>query len=271
MTCSFASNWGLNSLEMRIQSCGEIATDRHCRALPPVEIHVWYRDLNFPFSQLEMCYELLSDDERERAARYHFDQHRNEFVLTRGTLRTLLGSYLEKSPASLAFSYSAQGKPYLAGEPSNLRFNVSHTEGLAALAFARESEIGVDVEKMRPEREAHKLAERFFSESERRFLSHISGRELHEAFFRCWTRKEAYIKAKGGGLSIPLDEFDVSIAKHEPVALLGTRPDPNEAGRWALHDLPVKVGYAGALAVSVPAPQPQMQTVIHAVTKFAQS
>jgi 4'-phosphopantetheinyl transferase len=255
-------------LEIRIQSCGEIAVDRHFRALPLAEIHVWYRDLNFPFSQLGPCYGLLSNDERERAARYHFDQHRNEFVLTRGTLRTLLGSYLEKPPANLAFSYSAQGKPYLAGEPSNLRFNVSHTEGLAALAFARKSEIGVDVEKMRPELEAHKLAERFFSESERRFLSHLSGPELHEAFFRCWARKEAYIKAKGGGLSIPLDEFDVSIAQDEPVSLLGTRPDPSEADRWTLHNLPVKSGYAAALAVSVLAPQAQMQSGADEVAKF---
>jgi 4'-phosphopantetheinyl transferase len=257
------------SLDIKIQSCGAIVDDQRFRALPHAEIHVWYRSLEEPFTQLNSLRELLSHEEQERAARYRFDRHRNEFILTRGSLRVLLSSYLGSSPGSLAFSYSPQGKPALANQVTDLRFNVSHTEGLAALAFGRAREIGVDVEKTGRDCEARKLAERFFSESERQFISRLSGPALHEAFFRCWTRKEAYIKAKGGGLSIPLDQFDVSIAEGEPVALLGTRPDPAEASRWTLHDLPVKAGYAAALAVSVPVAEQNLQVDGRQVAKFA--
>jgi 4'-phosphopantetheinyl transferase len=246
---------GLAGLEVKVYSCSEIATDLRPRALPAEEVHVWYRTLLPDIPNLGSFYDLLSTDERERAGRYHFDRHRNEFILTRATLRILLAAYLEKSPEQFAFKYSAQGKPSLANETTDLRFNVSHTvsltDGLAALAFARNREIGVDVEKIRPDRDAGKLAERFFSPTERDYILQFSGQTLDDAFFRCWTRKEAFIKAKGGGLSIPLDQFDVSIADDQPAALLATRPDPTEAHRWQLHNLPVQAGYAAALAVSV--------------------
>jgi 4'-phosphopantetheinyl transferase len=246
---------GLAGLEVKVYSCSDIATDLRPRALPAGEVHVWYRPLTQDIANRGSFYDFLSADERERASRYHFDRHRNEFILTRATLRILLASYLEKSPERFSFAYSAQGKPSLANEATDLRFNVSHTvsltDGLAALAFARKREIGVDVEKIRPDCDAEKLAERFFSKSERDYIVRFSGHALDEAFFRCWTRKEAFIKAKGGGLSIPLDQFDVSVAQGEPAALLATRPDPTEARLWQLRDLPVKAGYAAALAVSV--------------------
>ena len=238
-------------MEIKIYSCGEITRDLCSRALPGEEVHVWYQHLKGESADVGPFQGLLSADERDKASRYCFDRHRNDYTVTRGTLRILLASYLAKPPESFSFSYAAQGKPSLADDDTVLRFNVSHTDGLAALAFTRGREIGVDVEKIRPDLEAEKLAERFFSESERQFISHLRGRALHEAFFRCWTRKEAFIKAKGGGLSIPLDQFDVSVAEDQPAALLGTRPDALEASRWSLHNLPVKPGYAGALAVSV--------------------
>ena len=131
-----------------------------------------------------------------------------------------------------------------------MRFNVSHTDGLALLAFVRTRDIGVDVEKIKAATDAKKLAERFFSDRERSFLESLSGEELHAAFFRCWTRKEAYVKARGEGLSLPLHQFDVSVAEDEPQALLATRPDPSEADRWVLRDLPTSPGYAAALAVA---------------------
>lgn len=218
---------------------------------------MWYRAINDRFAhpdpQLDCYYEVLSAAERERAARFLVESPRTLFVSTRATLRMVLGSYLDQPPATIEFAYPAQGKPVLAGEITDLRFNVSHTHGLAALAFTRGCEIGVDVEQLRPECEAGQLAERFFSQEERRALSGLSGPSLQQAFFRCWTRKEAYVKAKGGGLSIPLDQFDVSVADGDPATLLSTRPDPGEADRWMLHDLPVPAGYAGALAVSVSA------------------
>jgi 4'-phosphopantetheinyl transferase len=245
----------LAGVEVKVYSCGEIATDLRPRALPAEQVHVWYRPLIQNIPNLNSFYDFLSTDERERASRYRFDRHRNEFILTRATLRILLASYLEKSPEQFAFAYSAQGKPSLADESTDLHFNVSHTisggDGLAALAFARKREVGVDVETIRPDCDAEKLAERFFSASERDYILRFSGDALKEAFFRCWTRKEAFIKAKGGGLSIPLNQFDVSIDQNQPAALLATRPDPAEARRWQLHSLPVKTGYAAALAVSV--------------------
>ncbi len=238
-------------MKIKTFSCDEIDTDLRSRALPAEEVHLWYQHLGGETADVGPFHGLLSADERDKASRYHFDRHRNDFTVTRGMLRILLASYLTKLPESFSFSYSAQGKPALANDDTNLRFNVSHTDGLAALAFARGREIGVDVEKMRPDLEAKTLAERFFSASERQYISRLTGRVLNEAFFRCWTRKEAFIKAKGGGLSIPLHQFDVSIAEDQPAALLGTRPDPSEANRWSLHNLPVKDGYAGALVVSV--------------------
>jgi 4'-phosphopantetheinyl transferase len=239
-------------LDIKIFSYSEDTTVERPLVLAQREVHVWYRSLQHETSE-SLPYELLSHEERSRAERFLVERPRIEYVLTRATLRVLLAAYLGRSPGEFKFSYSAQGKPLLENETTDLRFNVSHTDGLSALAFARGREIGVDVEKLRPECEPAKLAERFFSASERYAISRLSGLALDQAFCRCWTRKEAYIKAKGGGLSIPLDEFDVSIAEDQPAALLATRPDPLDAGRWALYALPVESSYAAALAVSVAA------------------
>ncbi len=262
-------------MEIKCHTYEEIASDRSphvltAEKLGEEEIHVRFLALDQRVPHANSLLELLSADEQERAQRYRFDQHRNEFILTRAALRILLGFYLGKSPEQLAFSYSAQGKPSLAKDAADLCFNVSHTHGLAALAFGRGCEIGVDVEKLRPECDATKLAQRFFSMSEREVISSLSGRPLHEAFFRCWTRKEAFIKAKGGGLSIPLDQFDVSVEEGRPAVLLGTRPDPSEASRWMLHDLPVKAGYAGALAVSVRASERRHPENDRSIPKFVE-
>lgn len=127
---------------------------------------------------------------------------------------------------------------------------MSHTDGLALLAFERKREVGVDVERIRPQLDARKLAERFFSVRERQYLESLSGDELYIAFCRCWTRKEAYVKARGDGLSLPVDQFDVSIEANDPHALLATRPDASEASRWTVRDLFTSPGYAAALAVA---------------------
>jgi|HubBroStandDraft_5_1064220.scaffolds.fasta_scaffold59391_1 4'-phosphopantetheinyl transferase len=211
--------------------------------------HIWSRALEVPTELQEACFELLSPEERRRAARYRAGRPRTDFIVTRGTLRLLVAKYLRVEPQGLSFHFSEYGKPHLDG-PSDLRFNVSHTDGLALLAFARTRAIGVDVEKINAAPDARKLAERFFSVREREFLEDLSGDELRAAFFRCWTRKEAYVKARGEGLSLPLHQFDVSVAADEAHALLATRPDPSEAGRWILRDLPVNSGYAAALAVA---------------------
>lgn len=237
-------------LQIEIHKWDGLTGDRPFPNIPAGVARVWHWPLDVSVLEVRSLRKVLSADELERAERYRFDQHRNEFILTRAVLRTVLASYTAQSPESLSFDYSAQGKPALRNGPSDLRFNVSHTEGLAVLALVREREIGVDAEKIRPQPDAQKLAKRFFSPQEQRFLEKLSGDQLQKAFFRCWTRKEAYIKAKGEGLSIPLHAFDVSLEEDLPAALVATRPDPTEAGRWTLYDLSVGQGYSAALAAA---------------------
>ena len=181
--------------------------------------------------------------------RFRIDRPRTDFVLTRATLRLLLAHYLDSTPHQVCFQYAAHGKPALAGE-NELCFNVSHTEGLAFMAFARRRAIGVDVENVGRKTEVERLAQRFFSEREKQALKQLCGDELQAAFFRCWTRKEAFIKAKGDGLALPLDQFDVSISVGDRAALLATRPDAADAARWTIQDVPVGPGYAAAVAVA---------------------
>jgi 4'-phosphopantetheinyl transferase len=238
------------SMKVEVRDCGHPG-DSGVPELPPDGVDVWTCSLQTAPSVENACYELLSPEERDRASRYRAGKPRTDFVLTRGNLRSLVARYLAVAPHHVAFGFSSHGKPFLHG-PSDLRFNVSHTDGLALLAFVRTHEIGIDVEKITPEPDVRKLAERFFSIHERRALEPLAGEELRAAFFRCWTRKEAYVKARGEGLSVPLHEFDVSVAAGDNRALLATRPDPTEAQRWTLQDLRTAPGYAAALAFREP-------------------
>jgi 4'-phosphopantetheinyl transferase len=218
------------------------------RKLQSDAVHVWCRSLAADPTTLERAGKVLSDQERERAARYRVEHARNAFALTRSALRLLLASYLDQSPQAVRFQIAEYGKPLL--DPTrDLHFNVSHTEGLALLVFANKRKVGVDVEKIRSQPDALRLAHRFFSETERRQLENVPTRELNGAFFRCWSRKEAYIKARGEGLALPLHEFDVAVETAPAQILLATRPDPNEARQWMLHDVPVPPGYVAAAAV----------------------
>ncbi|HEY3973267.1 MAG TPA: 4'-phosphopantetheinyl transferase superfamily protein [Candidatus Sulfotelmatobacter sp.] len=236
------------SIRVNVGDCGEPG-DYVVPELESDVVQVWTRSLQVaPHLELA-CYELLSSEERERAARYRVGGPRSDFVLTRGTLRWLAASYLATTPQELSFRYSSYGKPFLDGA-SELRFNVSHTDGLALMAFVKAREVGIDVEKIRPVPELRQLTERFFSVHERQSLHPLCGEELCSAFFRCWTRKEAYVKARGEGLSLPLHQFDVSIAASSSKALLATRPDSSEAERWMLSDLTAQPAYAAALAVA---------------------
>ena len=214
------------------------------------DIHVWRQSLALGPSDVESFCSLLSPDELERAGRFRFDTDRSDFIVSRGTLRTLLGSYLGVPPQELRFAYSEFGRPSLvARTPSNmLDFNVSHSSGVVLLAFALGRKIGIDVEKVRQDFGTAEIAERFFSMAERAALRKLPPEQRHEAFFRCWTRKEAFIKALGEGLSHPLDQFDVSLAPGEPAAILATRPDGEEVRRWLLWNVQVPGDYAAALA-----------------------
>ena len=219
--------------------------------LPAGVVHLWKKSFDVSPEEMERCCEVLSPEERMRAQRFLVEPPRRAFILTRGTLRLLLGRYLDRTPSDLSFLSTEFGKLFL-NEDNELRFNVSHTDGVALLGFVRGAELGVDVEKIRPVKDLKDLANRFFSLAERDRLNMVETEdELHAAYFRCWTRKEAYIKGKGEGLSIPLHQFDVSLEPGETQALMATRPESSEAERWQVRDVSFDPSYAAALAIQV--------------------
>jgi 4'-phosphopantetheinyl transferase len=219
--------------------------------LANAEVHVWRAALDPATSCVEHLQRTLSADESHRAARFHFPMDRRRFIVARGVLRDILGRYRGVQPSALGFRYSAYGKPALVddADAEGLRFNVSHSHEMALFAVTRGREVGVDIEYLRREIACEEIAEHFFSARERASLRALPAAMKPQAFFNCWTRKEAYIKAHGEGLSLPLDQFDVSLGPGEPVALLATRSDPREVLRWSLQALTPGPGYVAALAV----------------------
>jgi 4'-phosphopantetheinyl transferase len=218
-------------------------------ALPEGEVHVWRRALPAPPERLAQLRALLSADERERAERFRREQDRQEFESSRGYLRELLGYYLEADPAGLRFDYNPQGKPEV---PGDLRFNVSHSGGLALYAFSRARAVGIDLERHRSDVAHDSIAERFFSPAEVEALRTLPESGRLEGFFNCWTRKEAYVKARGESLIHPLRAFDVSLVPGEPARLLATRPDPAEASRWWMRALDLGPGWSAAVLAERP-------------------
>jgi 4'-phosphopantetheinyl transferase len=220
-------------------------------ALPEDEVHLWRADLEAIRTDESRWQKLLSSDESTRAARFHFARDRQRFVASRALLRTILGSYLATDPSGLSFAYSKKEKPSLGQghRASGISFNLSHSGGVALFAFTRRREIGVDVEHLRSDFDLEAIARRFFSASEQKRLAALPPEEKAAAFFRCWTRKEAYIKATGDGLSLPLTQFDVSLEAGETSGLLATRPNAEEAGRWQLREVAGGSGYIAALCV----------------------
>ncbi len=213
------------------------------------EVHVFRLDLAELAQQAALLRPLLNAEEDARAARFVFDRHRFPFIGARASLRAVLGAYLGLDPRGLLFDYGKQGKPSLrpGQSPIRLSFNLSHAHERALIAVSLEREVGVDVEYIRPDFTGEDIWERFFSERERAALRALPEAVRPLAFFQCWTRKEAYIKATGPGLSTPLHSFDVSLGPGVPAALLATRPDAEDARRWTLHALEPGEGYAGAV------------------------
>ncbi|MBI2951872.1 4'-phosphopantetheinyl transferase superfamily protein [bacterium] len=216
------------------------------------EVHVWRASLSLPPSRLRGLWHTLSQDEQIRAARFYAQKDRDRYTVARGLLRAILGLYLKTRPEQIGLCYGPFGKPALCppeqGE-APLRFNLSKSHGLALFAFTRGRELGVDLERIRPQPADGRIAERFFSPQEVAALRTLPKKAQAEAFFNCWTRKEAYIKAKGAGLSLPLDQFEVSLIPETPAALLSAKWDPQEAARWSLRALTPAPDYAAALAV----------------------
>jgi 4'-phosphopantetheinyl transferase len=217
--------------------------------LASAEVHVWEFPLTVAESALADCARLLSSDEHERAARFHFEKDRRKFTIARASMRTILAAYNACSGQDLCFVYSENGKPALAEDTSAIRFNLSHSGEMGLLGVTLGRDVGVDIELIRHDVETDNLARRFFSPHERESICRLPEEERIPAFFRCWTCKEAFLKAQGVGLSRSLDSFDVEVNPKSPARLLGTRPDSTEAARWSLYDVEVSSNYAAALAI----------------------
>jgi 4'-phosphopantetheinyl transferase len=192
---------------------------------------------------------LLSENERKRAARFAFAADARRFIVARARLRRLLGARLGVRPEAVELVYGARGKPALANASScSLRFNVSHCADLAVYALSSGCEVGIDVEAIRPLPDADDLAARFFSPREQADYRALRRRERPLGFFQCWTRKEAFVKALGEGLSHPLDSFDVSLAPGAPAEFLRIEPGPRADRRWLLTSFSPAQGFVAAVA-----------------------
>jgi 4'-phosphopantetheinyl transferase len=196
------------------------------------ELHVWRASLGVNPPTLRRLKATLAQNELERAERFIFDPDRNHFIAARGILRDVLGRYLQCAPQTIDFVYGARGKPAISsgGSRHPLCFNLSHSHGLAVIGIARERELGIDVEMIRPDFASEEIAERYFSAKEITDLNRLPTEQRAESFFLCWTRKEAYIKAKGDGLHIPLDSFDVSLSPETPATLSSV-----DDSRWGIN------------------------------------
>jgi len=219
--------------------------------LEPGRIHLWSIRLDPPAERVERLGRFLAADEWERANRFRFEKHRRQYAVGRGALRALLAAYLDIPPERVQFTYGPRGKPFLAPPlgAAGLQFNLSNSNELALAGFVLGAEIGVDVEHLRPMPDCEQIAERFFSQSEREVLRGIPAPRKVEAFFNCWTRKEAYLKAVGEGLAVPLDSFDVTLAPGDPPRMLTLEGDPERAGRWSFHHFRPAEDYIGAVAI----------------------
>jgi len=216
------------------------------------DVHVW----RIALAQTEAVHQklraTLSEDEQRRAAQFKFEKLQKRFVTARGALRDILSRYTGLAAEKIAFEYEARGKPKLAEtiNHNGVCFNLAHTENLALCAVTCGRPVGVDVEFIRRLDDAERIARRFFSPRESAAFCALPPEQQPVAFFNCWTRKEAFIKALGEGLSHPLNQFEVSFVEGEPAALLCTRPDPREATLWTLQALHPAPNYAGALVVA---------------------
>jgi len=233
---NYNQQWGIPPLDLRLQ---------------PDEVHVWRAPLVVPESVLEQLNQLLSESETTRATSFRSAEDRGRWIVAHGVLRILLSRYLCLNPRLLHFDFTTYGKPFLAFPALNtpLEFNLAHSRDLALYALTYSRQVGIDVEYKRADIDYEALAQIAFSPNEQATLRSLPNALKQEFFYSCWTLKESYIKAKGKGMSIPLDQFDVSCQSGEPAALLQSREDPHEIRRWALRELAPGHEYEGAITV----------------------
>ena len=219
------------------------------------DLHGWQTTLDQPLASVQELKSLLSRDEVKRAGRFHFERDRTRFLVRRGLLRIILGYHLEVDPHTVQFRYAASGKPEVAqmSDKGKLDFSISQSHGLALFIIGWNRNVGIDVEKIRPLNEAQPIARRFFSITEATAIQELPESLRMLGFFNCWTRKEAYLKATGDGLSRPLDEIIVSLVPGEAARLISVAGDQREPSRWSLIDLTAAPGYVAAVCVEAPA------------------
>ena len=215
----------------------------------PVELNVWKIQLSKVEDQLDRYKTYLNQDELARANRFLFDRDRNRFVICRGAMKVLLAEQLDTSPTLIEFEYGEKGKPYLAR--NTIEFNLSHAKDWAYFGINDSIPLGIDLEFMRPP--AHHgwidIAKRFFAPAEFKRLSALPVDAQAEAFFCCWTQKEAYIKLHGDGLSLPLDQFTVNVDPTSPAKLLTTTWNPADLGQSRLYHLEAPHFYRASVAL----------------------
>ena len=215
------------------------------------DVHVWGVLLEVERAAVQAFEQTLSADERSRAGRFHFSADRERFIVARGLLRAILASYLQTSAGDLRFDYNPNGKPALAAarpEGGGIEFNLAHSHDRALYAVTRGRRVGVDLERLDAPLADARVAEQFFAPREVAALRALPLEGSVPGFFACWTRKEAYVKARGQGLAIPLDRFEVTVTPGDPVTLTGD-DEPGLGARWSITDLSVWPAYAAALAV----------------------
>lgn len=219
----------------------------------PDEVHIWCANLDVPPETSARLYATLTPDERARTTRFRFEHDQQRFIVARGALRCLLGRYLQTQPQQISFVYNEFGKPDLGPEfAKRLKFNLSHSACLALIAVTAASNVGVDLEYIRAQSDYVDIARHFFSPAEVTYLTSLPSQLCAETFFSCWTKKEAYLKACGEGLSIPLNSFSVPLttdSAHTPVDFCVPSNDAVPAKRWSFYTLQPAQGYAGALAI----------------------
>lgn len=231
---------------------GQFATrdaDSATQVLSSGRVNVWFAMLDRPGMGVHRLARLLDPSERGKAESFRFERDRNRFVAAKAVLRTILGTCLGENPRRIAFLRGRYGKPVLPEEfgGGRVRFNMSHSHGAALVAVALGREVGVDLESVRPLDNPDDLSESAFSPAERDAIRSLPEGARLRAFFDCWTRKEAFIKAVGAGLSFPLKGFDVSIAPGAGPRAIVVRENPRDGVRWMLHSMDIHPAYAAAL------------------------
>jgi 4'-phosphopantetheinyl transferase len=231
--------------------------DRLIQALRPGTIACWRVDLEQPEARVAALAGVLAADERERAARFVFAGDCRRFVVTRASLRQLLGSACRMPAAAIRFVYGSHGKPALAPDLAapTLHFSVSHSGELALIALTHDGPLGVDLEAIRPLPDLQDIAARFFADAEARVITALAPQERALAFFLCWTRKEAFVKALGDGLTLPLDRFRVACRPGERARILDIDGSASAGAEWSVYDVRPAPGFVGA-TVMRGAPRP---------------